>query len=78
MNYRKDEKTGSTIRFYAVPLGVYFKLRRQTQNRETILREYASEMLDIYRTVLPANSIYSLIELQSLENQPRTAGTSET
>ncbi len=26
------------IRFYLVPLGVYFKPRRQTQSRETILR----------------------------------------
>ena len=46
-----------TIKFYAVPLGAYFKPRRMTQSRETILREYAMDILETYRKVLPANTV---------------------
>lgn len=47
-------------RFYAVPLGAYFKPRRQTQSRETILREYALDVLKTFRTVLPAGTVRQL------------------
>jgi hypothetical protein len=47
------------IKFYMVPLGAYFKPRRQTQTRETILREYAMEALEIFRKVLPAGVVSS-------------------
>ena len=59
MNYwqNSDRKVG--IRFYAVPLGVYFKPRRQTQTREAILRDYAMDVLQIFREVLPARVISS-------------------
>jgi hypothetical protein len=47
------------IKFYMVPLGAHFKPRRQTQTRETILREYAMEALEIFRKVLPAGVVSS-------------------
>jgi hypothetical protein len=43
--------------FYAVPLGAYFKPRRQTQGREAILREYALGVLEAFRAVLPAGTV---------------------
>ena len=46
------------IKFYAVPLGAYFKPKRQTQTRETILREYAEDIAETYRAILPAESIF--------------------
>lgn len=57
MNYRDSTNHVRGIRFYMVPLGVYFKPRRQTQTRETILREYATNTLEIFREVLPAGVI---------------------
>jgi hypothetical protein len=48
-----DEK----VTFYAVPLGAYFKPRRQTKNRETILREYALDVLETFQKVLPAGVV---------------------
>jgi hypothetical protein len=59
MNYLESPNREMRIKFYAVPLGAYFKPRRQTQTRETILREYAVDVLEIYRTVLPARIISS-------------------
>jgi len=52
MNYREGANQETKIRFYMVPLGVYFKPRRQTQTRETILREYAMDALQIFQSVL--------------------------
>jgi hypothetical protein len=57
VKYRTDQKAEDVIKFYAVPLGVYFKPRRTMQTREAILREYGSEILDTYRTILPASTI---------------------
>ncbi len=57
MSYVDGGSQESRIRFYAVPLGVYFKPRRQTQTRETISRDYALDALQIFRTVLPADII---------------------
>lgn len=48
-----------TIKFYMVPLGEYFKPKRLTQTRETILKEYALENLEIFRKVLPDKIIES-------------------
>ena len=53
MNYRDNANLETRIRFYMVPLGVYFKPRRQNQTRETILREYALDALQIFQKVLP-------------------------
>jgi hypothetical protein len=53
MNYRDNANLETRIRFYMVPLGVYFKPRRQTQTRETILREYAMDALQIFQKALP-------------------------
>ncbi len=53
MNYRQKPNNETVIKFYMVPLGAYFKPRRQTQTRETILREYAMEALEIFQRVLP-------------------------
>src|SRR6266487_4655202 len=50
------------IKFYAAPLGAYFKPKRQVQTRETILREYAMDVLGIYRSILPATVISSQAE----------------
>ncbi|MDA4123686.1 MAG: hypothetical protein OK456_10955, partial [Thaumarchaeota archaeon] len=56
-NFRMDWRTSSgreaRITFYAVPLGMYFKPRRQFNSRETILREYALDMLETFQNVLP-------------------------
>ena len=59
MNYRQGPNPETAIRFYMVPLGAYFKPRRQTQNRETILQEYATDALEIFQKVLPARIISS-------------------
>ena len=59
MNYRQSSGRDVRTRFYAVPLGMYFKPRRQTKSRETILQEYALEVLEIFRKVLPAGIILS-------------------
>ena len=59
MNYRQSPSPETKIKFYMVPLGAYFKPRRQTKSRETILREYAVEALEIFRKVLPAGIISS-------------------
>jgi hypothetical protein len=57
MNYRDNLEHEKTVRFYAVPLGAYFKPRRQTQTRERILRDYAMDTLEIFGRVLPARVI---------------------
>ncbi len=59
MNYRQSPNRQTGIRFYMVPLGVYFKPRRQTKGRETILREYAMDALETFQKVLPAGIISS-------------------
>ena len=59
MNYRDNANLDTRVRFYMVPLGVYFKPRRQTQTRETILREYAMDALQIFQKVLPNRIISS-------------------
>src|SRR3989442_100092 len=52
MNYRQGPIVETKIKFFMVPLGAYFKPRRQTKSRETILREYAMEALEIFGKVL--------------------------
>jgi hypothetical protein len=59
MNYRDNANQETGIRFYMVPLGAYFKPRRQTQTREAILREYAMDALQIFQKVLPSRIISS-------------------
>jgi hypothetical protein len=54
MNYRQSSNPDTMIKFYMVPLGAYVKPRRQTQTRETILREYATDALETFRKVLQA------------------------
>ena len=54
MIYRQGASSETVIKFYMVPLGAYFKPRRQTQTRETVLREYATDALEIFQKVLPA------------------------
>jgi len=58
MKYRLDPDRDAMIKFYMVPLGAYFKPRRQTQSRETILREYAADALEIFQRVLPTDCIF--------------------
>ena len=57
MRYADKANQETRIRFYAVPLGVYFKPRRQTQTRKTILRDYALDVLQTFREVLPTEII---------------------
>jgi hypothetical protein len=57
MSYTDGANHETTLRFYAVPLGVYFKPRRQSQTRKTILRDYALDVLQTFRRVLPAEII---------------------
>jgi hypothetical protein len=59
MKYRESPSHEATIKFYMVPLGAYFKPRRQTQTRDTILREYATDALDTYRKVLSPKTMTS-------------------
>ena len=59
MNYRHSPNLETKIKFYMVPLGAYFKPKRQTKSRETILREYAMGALEIFQKVLPAGIISS-------------------
>ena len=59
INYRQSPNRETGIRFYLVPLGVYFKPRRQTKNRGTILRDYAMDALEVFQKVLPAAIISS-------------------
>ena len=57
-NFEMKLGSGSTrgggVVFYAVPLGAYFKPKRAIQTRDAILRQYANEILEIYRNVLPS------------------------
>jgi hypothetical protein len=64
MKLQQGSAPENGIVFYAVPIGAYFKPKRQTQTRETILREYATEILEVYRKVLPAG-IMSLEQAES-------------
>ena len=59
MNYRQSSNHETRIMFYMVPLGAYFKPRRITQSRDTILREYAVDALETFRKVLPAKILSS-------------------
>ena len=56
-SYLDSANRESRVRFYAVPLGVYFKPRRQTETRKTILRDYALDVLQTFREILPAEII---------------------
>ena len=58
ITYRNASNLTDRIKFYAVPLGAYFKPKRQSQTRETILREYAEEIVETYRAIFPADSIF--------------------
>ena len=56
MSYQKSPNPETMIKFYMIPLGAYFKPRRQTQTREAILREYATDALGIFqRSSRPAS-----------------------
>ena len=70
MNYRHGPDNETGIRFYMVPLGAYFKPRRQTKSRETILREYAMDALGLFQKVLPAGIISS--QPYPGDSKPRT------
>jgi hypothetical protein len=59
MSYRQSPNQETMIKFYMVPLGIYFKPRRQIQNRDTILREYATDTLEIFKKALPPTIISS-------------------
>ncbi len=56
MKYLDTSSQEVILKFYTVPLGAYFKPRRQVQNRDTILREYAIETLEILQKVLPGKT----------------------
>jgi hypothetical protein len=57
MNYQQSPNSETLINFYMVPLGTYFKPRRQTRTRETILREYATDALETFQKVLPIETV---------------------
>jgi len=52
MTYRVSGSNEVALRLYLVPLGAWFKPKRQTQDRETILREYAEDSFKIYQNLL--------------------------
>jgi hypothetical protein len=56
-SYRLNHDRQARIKFYMVPLGAYFKPRRQTASRGTILREYALDALELFREAIPADVI---------------------
>jgi hypothetical protein len=53
LSYRRGSGEEFTIRLHMVPLGAYFKPKRQVTTRENILREYAEEGFQLYRSLLP-------------------------
>lgn len=57
MDWRRSSGARERVNFYAVPLGMYFKPRRMTQTRETILREYAQDVAETFGRVLPASAL---------------------
>ncbi len=59
ITYLKYQNEQRKVQMYMVPLGAYFKPRRLTQTRETILREYALEGIWSYQQVLPAGIVSS-------------------
>jgi hypothetical protein len=59
MKYWQSPSSKIMIKFYMVPLGAYFKSRRQSQTREAILQEYATDALGIFQTVLSAKIVSS-------------------
>jgi len=69
LRYRTHDDV-SCVKFYAVPLGAYFKPRRMSQTRETILREYAIDLLGTYRTVLPASVVSSSFQTSIVQDKP--------
>jgi hypothetical protein len=59
MNYRRTPNHETAMKFYLVPLGAYFKPRRQTKSREKILREYALDALKAFREAVPVDVMSS-------------------
>ena len=59
MSCRRRPSHETAMKFYLVPLGAYFKPRRQTKGREMILREYALEALNTFRNAIPFDVISS-------------------
>ncbi len=57
MKYWQSPSQETGIRFYMVPLGMYFKPRRLTETREMILREYAMYALKIFQRVIPPENL---------------------
>lgn len=57
MDWRRSSGARERVNFYAVPLGMYFKPRRMTKTRETILREYAHEVAETFGRVLPTSAL---------------------
>jgi len=53
MTYHKTPDNDAMIKFYMVPLGAYFKPKRQSETRQAILREYAMDAFKIFQKVLP-------------------------
>lgn len=51
--YRKGSGETVALKLYMVPLGAYFKPRRLVTTREKVLREYAEEEFQLYRSLLP-------------------------
>jgi hypothetical protein len=63
MSYVDSADLDREVRFYMVPLGVYFKPRRLVQSRETILREYALDTVETFQAVLPRGVISNSLPL---------------
>jgi hypothetical protein len=59
MEYHNSPNSETMIKFYMVPLGMYFKPKRQTETRQAILKEYAVEALDTFQKVLPVRVLSS-------------------
>ncbi|HEV2119392.1 MAG TPA: hypothetical protein VGS11_04720 [Candidatus Bathyarchaeia archaeon] len=59
MRYKQNSNLDAAIKFYMVPLGAYLKSRRQTQTRETILQEYATDALEVFRGVVQTKIVES-------------------
>lgn len=70
VEYESRSRIGARIKFYAVPLGMYFKPKRMTQTRETILREYAQEIMGIYGRVMHNEAVRSLKQTNMISKRP--------
>ena len=74
MTYHQTTDNDAMIKFYMVPLGAYFKPKRQAETRQAILREYAMDAFKVFQKVLPTKILTSEAQIASSNLQNRSFG----